>query len=406
MKKILLGTTALIGAGLLASGAFAAEPPKVTVSGFANFEAGFESDDTDDAFVGPEDSDQRGYGFRNDTEINFNIDGKTDGGLGYGAMISLEADVGNQESDSDSIGFATSDAEDQGFNASRTYLYLEGGWGRVEMGSTEGVEDLLKVDASNLARASGGIDGDWRYFASSNLDGGADNIIARPDLPLAYGWGDSTGGPITSFGDEQNNNVTKISYYTPRWNGFQGGVSYSPDSEDRGQVVNMSDTQNGNMGDIIAVGVNYSGQFDQVSLQAAATGEWGDSESTSTEDLNAWNVGAIVGFAGFSLGASYGDWDDSFRASGAGLDDNSYWTAGAAYENGPFGVSATYINSTFEETVGDDNEFDNFVLGADYQLAEGFTPFVEASWFEIDAGNDPAEDNDGTVVLVGALFGF
>jgi outer membrane protein OmpU len=392
MKKILLGTTALIGAGMLASAASAAEPPKVTVSGFANFEAGFVSDDFDDA--------QRQRGFRNDTEINFNVDGKTDGGLGYGAMISLEADVGSGFDDADSSS-ADSDAEDQGFNASRTYLYVEGGFGRFEMGSTEGVEDLLKVDASNIARGTGGIDGDWRFFANTAPAAG-NLIIARPDLPMAYGWGDAAGGPITPFGDKQNNNVNKISYYTPRWSGFQGGLSYAPDSSDRGQVVTMNDSTGNITGDNIAAAVNYSGQFNQVSVQAAATGEWGDNNTAAAEDLSAWNAGVILGFAGFSVGGSYGDWSDSYQPSGN--DDSNYWTAGAAYENGPFGVSLTYMNSQLD-VGGDTNDFDNVVLGADYQLAEGFTPFVEASWYNIDPAGGAA-DNDGTVVLVGALFGF
>ena len=49
MKKILLGTTTLIGAAGLFAGAALAETPKVTVGGYANFEAGYVSDDMDKA---------------------------------------------------------------------------------------------------------------------------------------------------------------------------------------------------------------------------------------------------------------------------------------------------------------------------------------------------------------------
>ena len=370
MKKILLGTTAMIGAATLFAGAaFSAEVPKVTVGGFADFQVGFGNDDLDSA--------QRSQGFRNDTEINFNIDGKMDNGIGYGAVVDLEADV-------------TGDADGEGTNASRTYLYLEGSWGRVEMGSNTGAEQSMKVDASNIARATGGIDGDWYYFANSST-----MFIAKPDLPLGYG--------AAFLGDETQDNVNKITYYSPRFSGFQVGVSYSPDSTDRGQTVTRIDTTPGASGDNFGVGVNYQGNFSGVGVNVAATGIWGDGESATTEDLGAWQVGGSLGYMGFSVAASYGDWDDSLRTSSS-LDDSNYWTLGAAYETGPFGVSLTYINSQYD--VGsDENEFDNIVLGADYKLAEGLTPYVEVSWYDQDAVA-VADDNDGTVGIVGMNFAF
>ncbi|MFO0456593.1 MAG: porin, partial [Alphaproteobacteria bacterium] len=75
MKKILLGTTGLIGAALLATAANA-ETPKVTLGGFADFQAGYTSDDFDNS--------TRAVGFRNDNTVTVRVDGKTNGGLGYG----------------------------------------------------------------------------------------------------------------------------------------------------------------------------------------------------------------------------------------------------------------------------------------------------------------------------------
>jgi|GEM_PF-6317252 len=123
MKNILLGTTGLVGAVLLAASA-SAETPKVTVGGFIDFQAGFANDDLDAA--------QRAQGFRNDSEVGVRVDGKSDSGLGYGAVIDLEADV-------------TADSDNQGLNASRTYVYLDGGWGRFELGSNQGASSALSV---------------------------------------------------------------------------------------------------------------------------------------------------------------------------------------------------------------------------------------------------------------------
>ncbi len=49
MKKILLGTTTLIGAAALLAGNAYADTPKVTVGGYENFEMGYVSDDMDSA---------------------------------------------------------------------------------------------------------------------------------------------------------------------------------------------------------------------------------------------------------------------------------------------------------------------------------------------------------------------
>lgn len=370
MKNILLGTTGLVGAALLAVSA-SAETPKVTVGGFIDFQAGFASDDLDAA--------QRSQGFRNDSEVSIRVDGKSDNGLGYGAVIDLEADV-------------TGDSDNQGLNASRTYVYLDGGWGRFELGSNQGASATMAIDADNIAVATGGINGAWTYFANHP---GA-NFISTPELVAEH-------GSTLAAGDESTDNNNKITYYSPRFSGFQLGVSYAADLTDRGQTVTRTDTGT-SAGDVFDLGLNWEGNFDAVSIGLAATGTWADADS-NREDIGAWNVGGKVGYMGFSVAGSYGDWGDSLQPNGVNNDDNSdYWTLGAAYEGGPFGVSATYINSNYDQGTTE-NDFDNFVLGADYKLAPGLTPYAEVSFYDYDA-TGRANDNDGTVFLLGTQLAF
>ncbi len=106
-----------------------------------------------------------------------------------------------------------------------------------------------------------------------------------------------------------------------------------------------------------------------------------------------------VSYAGLTVGGSFGDWNDSDQSAGA-TESSEYWTLGASYEFGPAAVSATFLDSEFE-----DNEFHNIVLGADYQLAPGLVPYIEVSFFEFDEdGTDT--DNEGTVVLIGTELTF
>ncbi len=389
MKRILLGTTTLISAAALYANAALADTPKITVGGFADFQVGIANDDAD--------ANQRSQSMRSDTEVSFKVDAKSDAGLGYGGEIWLEADT-------------TDDADSQGDNASKTFVYLDGIWGRLELGSNVGADATMKVDAAGIARATGGIDGDWSYFANNR---GSVYYLATPDLPLNYGF--VTGG----YGDESQENTNKVTYYTPRWSGFQLGVSYSANDAERGQTIVRSDARGtvtpsagsasttfSRAENIFTGGVNWEGKYDQIGLAVGATGEIGDAETATYEDLQAWNAGGKVSYMGFSVAGSYGSWGESLRLSSINADETRYWTAGGAFEHGPFGVSVTYLNSRLDNgSAAADDKFRNWSVGADYKLAPGLTPYVEASFYEADAPGT-ASDNDGSVVLVGTQLNF
>lgn len=383
MKKLLLGSSMLAAVAFAASAQ--ADTPKITVGGVIDWQVGVMSDD--------QDANQRAHAFRNDTEINFNVDGKADNGLGYGAVIVLEADV-------------TDDVNNEGTNAAKTFIYLDGSWGRAEMGSNVSASEALSVDAGSIARATGGIDGDWTYYANN---GGSADYIATPDSPLEYDlW-------VFNYGDEATQNTNKISYYTPKWSGFQLGVSYAPNDVDRGQTINRADnratvaaddaTARSRAENIFYGAVNYQGAWDQVGIEAAAGFERGDAETAAYEDLFAWNVGAKLTYMGFSVAGSYGDWTDSLTLSTADLDNYDYWTIGGAYEFGPYGISVTYLNSDYDVTGADENEFDNLSIGADYKLAPGLTPYAEISFYDADT-TGTTDDNDGHVFLLGTMLNF
>jgi hypothetical protein len=362
MKKLLMTTAAIA----LVAGAAQAQDPKVMVGGVIDFQAGLVNEDND--------AGKRDHGFRNDTEIFFTVEGRADNGLGYGAVINLEADV-------------SADANNEGVNASQTFVYLDGNFGRFELGSTEGSAEALAVEADSIARATGGINGDWVFFTAPT--GGA--FITRAALPAEH-------GSLFAYGDETNFNATKASYYSPRFSGLQVGVSFTPDLEERGQTVNRA--ENG-FSDVIEAGVNYEGQFDNVGVNAAVTGLTGSSDITGVEDLEAWNAGVALSISGFSLAGSYGDWGDSGNASGV---DSDYYTLGAAYDFGPFGASITWLDSTVESGAGD-NDFSNLSIGADYALAPGLTPYAEVSFFEAESAT-AALENDGNIFIIGTELAF
>jgi len=373
MKKILLGSTVLVGtAALFAGAAFAGETPKVTLGGTSDFQMGLLDEDRSAGL--------RDGSFKTETELNVKIDAKTDAGLGYGGQIDLDvSNTNNADATNDQVG--------------KSFVYLDGAWGRLEGGSNYGVTATMKVDASRIARATGGIDGDFNYYLTATTG----RIIATPDLVLDYG--------ATQFGDESQEAINKVSYYTPRFMGFQAGVSYLFDTTgaDRGTGISRGDIAGGEAENVVLGGLSYDNKFGDFAVAAAVTGEWGQAENVNTNDLASWNAGAKVGYMGFTLAGSYGDQGDSLQAAGV-ASDGTYWTLGGSYEYGPFGASVTYLNSDVDFAATSD-EFENLSIGADYKLAPGLTPYAEVNFVEMDVPGI-VSDNDATIFIAGTQLAF
>ncbi len=159
MKKILLCTTALVG--LAAGSAFASDDVKVSFEGQSKFEAGTKRQDTNHKAPLSFSPNQKSSAFYTTQKASLKAEGKADS-LTYGAVLRLEM-VGNS---SDGM----SDARN-----SRSHIYIDTDAGSVQLGSNFAASKLMQVDASTIASATGGIDGDWTNFAampdySSSLD--------------------------------------------------------------------------------------------------------------------------------------------------------------------------------------------------------------------------------------------
>ncbi len=432
MKKILLTTTAL---GLLAAASAQAEGPTVTVGGYANFQVGsgsqealFKSQSSTGVAAATTPSTAntsifaREWHTRANTAVKFKVDGKADNGLGYGAYIELNADTTAAE------GYSNNPT------SRKTYIYAESGFGRLEAGSTGDAANALKVDAATFARAAGGIAGDYFNYidlAPGTIAAGAKYYIV-PGLPTAVGLPgeQNTGyanGALQTDTSKERGNANKLSYYSPRIQGLQFGLSYTPDQNERGGnsggFSSINATSSGanstRFVDVWNTGLNYQGQYNSIGIAAAVTGEWGSAKDpvasgsggVKLDDLAAYNAGLNLSYAGVTVGGSYGKLDE-FGVAKSFNSDGHYWTAGAAYEFGPFAASVTYFDSTIEHgtsATAPDQEFRNVSVGADYKLAPGFMPYVEVSFF--DADNNVADtattvDNNGTVFIFGTALNF
>ena len=89
MKKLLLGSTALVVGGLMAAPAMAADPIKVGVGGYYTFYAVAGGISSSYATNGTS-RDYKGFFFQQEGEIHFNGQTKLDNGTSVGVNVELE----------------------------------------------------------------------------------------------------------------------------------------------------------------------------------------------------------------------------------------------------------------------------------------------------------------------------
>lgn len=346
-------------------------------------------------------------GLSNHTYLDLTASSRTDSGLAYGAVIRHEE---NPSPAPDGFPGTTIPSEYE-----RSYLFAETPmYGRVELGSNVGVQSTMKVDASNIARATGGIDGDWLYYVNTFFAFYQMAGPIRPELPTGNG---------ENILQSSEKNANKVSYYSPAYEGVQLGISYTRDTGDRGTAAGFT-TDNDrspfiDQEDLVGVAVKTDHELGGgFALQTSLTAERGSAESRFDRDTEAWAAGASISYEGFSLAGSYGDWGKSFRSESASYEPGSsdFYTLGTAYGSGPFGVSLTYMHSRGNQVISSGwmqhGTFDLLSLGVDYTLAPGLTLYAEGSSYDIEMRNNfrPGAPiiftNEGTVVLTGITLDF
>jgi predicted porin len=364
MKKVLLATTAIIAAGAFASPARA--ELEVTVGGFVGFQAAMFDNDV---------ANNSDRDFQSEAQIIVHADATADNGLQYGAKVVLDA--------------STDDSD----NADEVGIYLAGNWGRVELGDDDGASELV-VFAPTVG--IGQINGSYDDFVSSGA--------------LAHGLNDRGDHNFTAIDTDDS---TKVTYYTPKFSGFQAGVSYAPEIDNGENVVFTENSTTSN--DNFEIGLGYEGEFNDVMVKVGGNYIFGDAGSATDEDVNAWSVGAQVGYRGFRLGGGYTDDGDSLGTAGTADDDITSWNVGLTYENGPWGVGVSYLDTDFDTNAdgstigggatGTGGDYTAWAFGGTYTVAPGLTVGADLAFFDRNA-TGTANDNDGYVAMTDVSAAF
>lgn len=309
------------------------------------------------------------------------FDAKADGVLTFGGETTLD----NGISFGVEVGLKTESAGSDQIDGSM--LYVESSAGRLEMGQTDSVAALMHYSAPDVGFGVNDSDiSDWVL----NLSGAdADSAFQSTYLYL---------------GEDQ---ATKINYFTPRFSGFQFGVSYIPEFERDSNVQPSGDIYR----DSIALGANFVQEFGEAEVAIAAGylfADKPDGVGSAGSDAEGYSFGANLTYAGFTVGGSYantqgnpsGGTDTATSFDGDGFD------IGVAYAFGDASVSLSYYKGSVEDSVAiaGDSDHSTIMLSGAYEIGPGITALgsLFRSEFEADSG----ADNEGWALVTGITLEF
>lgn len=353
MKKLLLGSTALVAGGLMAAPAMAADPIKIGVGGYYQFFVNAGSIEgtyplAQSATNAGNSLNFKGLSLYQEGEIHFTGQSKLDNGTTVGLTVELEGWNGAVSATS---GAGSARQIDEAF------LFAFGDWGRVEVGSRDQASYRMYY---GLPSAAAVYTGPFQHNSAALW---ANPAVAAANPTLA-------GVTFLTIGGQMQD-VNRINYFTPRFMGLQIGVGYAPKINVNastgpglvGGVCGFNDataavvcpTNDYSWQDFFDVGANYLNKFGDVTVAAFGSFMYANfvpgytplgtaANPVTGVNLASWKqwvVGLQLGWNGFTLGGSY-SYDNLGLGSNyyTGVDnDNRKWGAGIMYETGPWQMS-------------------------------------------------------------------
>lgn len=392
MKKLLLGTAAVAMGFAFAAPAKAEDGVKLDLGGHFKGYVFWQSQDEDNT-AGTNGIDARSIDAVREAEVHFTGETTLDNGLTVGAHLEIEAD--GQYIDG---------------QFEESYVYFSGSWGRINFGAEDGAAYLLQVAAPS---ADSNYDGIRQYVSPFNYGASLENTPTGTGhlLPLSGTTTTTSVDTVFDYAQDLTAYKEKLTYLTPVLNGFQAGVSYTPelgwDNGYNGAFGTNIDDQNNDLGSGYEVAARYEGAFDQVGFVIGGGYTYIDLEDTTAnsghDDNQAWNVGLDVDFGPFGAGVVYTE-DDQARS-----DDREKQTlvVGVDYTTGPFKLGASYMNRDEELGTGNgDWETDRYTGGVVYTYGPGMTFRGSLTYINHDVPTGNGEDMDGTALMLGTQIDF
>jgi hypothetical protein len=344
MKRVLLGTTALVAAGAFAFAAQAddemmAEPVSVGVGGYTTGALGIASDSDDS---------KRGVAINYVYEIG--VSGSTT--LDNGVTVSVSGQLGRSSATDTSQ--CTELPCGGGTDFDEFHTTLSGSFGSLRIGRTESAAFNATVAAPGAA--IGGMIG------------------------VNYDWFSTAGGSVNTYSGIGVEDALKLVYTTPNFNGLAVGMSYAPNNTD----ASFSDRSTAGMGEHTALGVTYSTDFMEGGSLSLGMGMEVASVDSGM-DPEAMRFGVNVSVDQLSFGGSMLDQENT-AGEGTAYDIGASWTEGA-----------TQIG--IQHGANDAGETGKTALNLTYTLGPGVLVGGQVAAISADGSEDVTQFMLGTAVF-------
>jgi predicted porin len=417
MKKQLLGTSA-IALGIAMAAPASAQEWNMKWGGFARTHVGIVDLDADVTKATPAGSDFEGVNTFTDSEIIFSPSVTLDNGMTFGFSVQFEA---------------VNSASGTPGNIDENYVTITSDTlGQIILGN----ENSAGYKSIVAAPQVGSMPINSRSISAF--------------IPIT-GSGGFRQAALSTFTEvEGNNDVPRITYFTPSFNGLTLGVSYAPSGD-----VNAANNgpvdfdEDGGLRDIFDIGLKYSQSFNGVDVNIGA--RWGTGErqgsaagssndvvlsgvdgtlgstqtlafdadsdgladagdvvttataATSDRDPETWGIGGSVAVSGFTFGAAYVENDTD---AGGGVGDQEGLNVGVAYDlAGPWTVGLEgYFGEVDEGAGNSDSEYDAIKLAASRKLGAGVS--WDVYYVYAESSNKDGDEIEGNLFATAINLSF
>ncbi|MCA3351088.1 MAG: porin [Roseomonas sp.] len=227
-----------------------------------------------------------------------------------------------------------------GVDLDELYGFVKGSWGELRFGQEDNAQDLMRVAPPGTL---------WLGVSS-----GWDEFVAQPQS----GLGGTAPYLMSSFQD--GGDATKIIYLSPQFFGFDVGFSYAPQNNEgerpdvptSNQVFQRDRT--GVMNAMTGI-IRYRGTFGDFGVRASFAGLKADSAQVTgsslertnprTQNLTMYSAGLLVAAYGFQVGGEYawGNYNGPLTGTiNPKLDSSDHWILGATYTLGAWQFGGQY----------------------------------------------------------------
>jgi len=437
LRRVFLATTTLIGAALIASAASAQTagpkaPFTAILDGEANGNIGILSGTQNSGTNG---GHQRDFGMDQNAWMRFFFQAKADNGLTYGWNVRI---------------FGTSSTITvNGLSNDREGIFFRhDAWGTLSLGD----------DTATGKNGFPEVKADWGPPTSSQSYLGPDGKLEGTFLKNTDTRAFTIFNSFIKLGSDDgfpSGRAMHIWYGTPTFAGFSANMDFTPDGRSRNEEQFVTDTlantpgtnnalsqslSESNFQNVFSLNVQYKGSLGPVAVGTGfqyahaqsknAFGLAGGTEFSNQtfNDVNSWETGVVLNYAGFQFGVQYNWYGDSayphHQTGGntiiGGAVDTWGWSTGLEYFMGPWVVGGYYwygkAPGTFQwAPVGTapipggngSFEFNYYAAGIGYTVAPGLKFYGELFYYNdwnthvVSAASNSGRNPHGQIYIFG-----